>query len=75
MTLDKLYSVISRLFFFGAIVLLCLIVWEKIVNFRGYTILRGYGGQRVLELAGVLVTFVIAILLRQIREALLARRA
>jgi hypothetical protein len=69
MILDKLYSVISRIFFFGAFALLCLIVVEKIVNVRGFTILFGYSGARALELAGVLVIFVIAILLRQIRQA------
>jgi hypothetical protein len=75
MTLDKLYSVISRIFFFAAFALLCLIGVEKIANIRGFTILLGYSGERVLDLAGVLVVFVIAILLRQIREALLAKSA
>ncbi len=75
MTLDKLYSLVSRVFFFGAFVLLCLIVVEKIANIRGFTILHGYSGERVLELAGVLVIFVIAILLREIREVLQAKKA
>ncbi len=75
MTLDKFFSVISRIFFIGAFALLCVIIVEKIANFRGYTLLFGYSGERVLDLAQVLVIFVIAILLRQIREALLAKRA
>lgn len=75
MTLDKLYSVISRLFFFGAFALLCAIVVEKIANFRGYTMLFGYSGERVLDLAQALVIFVIAILLRQIRNALQTKSA
>ena len=74
MTLDKLYSLVARVFFFGAFAALCLIVVEKIANIRGFTILRGYGGEKILALAGVLVIFVIAILLREIREVLRAKK-
>ncbi len=75
MLLDKLYSLLCRVFFFGAFLLVCAVAVEKAVNFFGYTILRGYSGGRVLEVAGVLLVFVIAVLLREIREALLAKRA
>jgi len=74
MNLDKLYSWLCRLFFFGALALFCLVVLEKIVNLSRYTLLRGYGGGRVLDLASVLLLFVIAILLREIREATIAKR-
>jgi hypothetical protein len=70
MNLEKLSSAMSRLFFFGALLLLGLAVLERVVNFLGYTILRSYGAGRFLEFAGILMVFVIAVLLRQIREAL-----
>ena len=70
MTIEKLSSAMSRLFFFGALVLLGLAVLEKLVNLLGFTILRSYGAGRFLEFAGILMVFVVAVLLRQIREAL-----
>ncbi len=68
MNLDKLSSVFSRVFFLVAILLLGLAVIEKIVNMSGYTIMRVYDPQRLLELAATMMVFVIALLLRQIRE-------
>ena len=73
MTIEKMSSAMSRLFFFGALVLLGLAVLEKLSNLAGYTILRSYGGGRFLQYAGVLMIFVVAVLLRQIREALKAK--
>jgi hypothetical protein len=71
MTLEKLESVVSRLFFFGAFVLLALALIERIANYSGYTFLqmRPRAGT-VLETSVVLLVFVIAIQLREIREAL-----
>ena len=64
-------SFVSRVFFFVAFVLIALALVERGVNFFGNTILRGaYTSGRMLELAGLLMIFVIAILLRQIRDSL-----
>jgi hypothetical protein len=46
-------------------------VLERIANASGYTMLRGtYTAARMLELATILVIFVMALRLRQIREQL-----
>jgi preprotein translocase subunit SecY len=69
MSLEKLESVVSRLFFFGAFVLLVLALIERIASQFGYTILRVSRAATMLEMAVVLLVFVIAIQLRAIREA------
>jgi hypothetical protein len=70
MNLEKLVSAASRLFFLGAFVLLGLALIERIANAFGYTILQVYGGGRLLEFAVVLLVFVIAMQLREMREEL-----
>ncbi len=71
MTLDNLNSLISRLFFFMAFLLLACAVAEKTVNTFGYTILAGtYTAGRLLDFSVVLLIFVIALLMRQVREQL-----
>ena len=70
MSLEKLVSLVSRLFFLGAFVLLGLALIERIANASGYTILRVYRGGRLLEIAVVLLVFVIAMQLREMREEL-----
>jgi hypothetical protein len=70
MSLEKLMSMSSRLFFLGAFVLLGLAVIERVANATGYTILQLYRGGRLLEFAVVLLVFVIALQLREIREEL-----
>lgn len=64
-------SMVSRLFFGVAFAFLAVSALEKIVNGFGYTILRNtYTAGRLLEFATILLVFVIAILLRQMREVL-----
>jgi hypothetical protein len=71
MNFDKLSSLVCRLFFFGAFLLLGIAVLEAIVQLFGFTILRGlYTSGRLMELAAVLLVFVISLLLRQVRQAL-----
>ena len=70
MSLDKLVSLVSRLFFVGAFVLLALALFERIANAFGYTILQIYKGGRLLEFAVVLLVFVIAAQLREMKEEL-----
>ncbi|MEK7707158.1 MAG: hypothetical protein AAB380_04095 [Verrucomicrobiota bacterium] len=71
MDIAKLNSLVSRLFFAAALVLLAIAVLEKAANLMGHTILGGsYTPGRLFELSTLLVIFVIALLLRQIREEL-----
>ncbi len=71
MKINKISSIIARLFFAGALLLLPLAVWERIANAMGYTVVREtFTASRLIELAVILVIFVIALLLRQIREEL-----
>jgi len=68
---DKLSSIAYRLFFFAASVLLVLAVAERVANFFGYTILRvAFAGGRLLEFTAVLLIFVVALILRQLRNEL-----
>lgn len=74
MSLEKLVSLVSRLFFLGAFALLALALIERIANASGYTILQLYTGGRLLEFAVVLLVFVIAVQLREMKEELKSRR-
>jgi len=74
MGLDKLISMTSRLFFFGALVLFGLALIERVANAAGYTILQLYRGGRLLEFAVVLLVFVIAMELRELKEELKSRK-
>jgi hypothetical protein len=61
-------SLVSRLFFLAAFVLGGLAVWEKIANVLGYTLLRNhYSPARMLDLSVVVLLFVIALQLREIK--------
>ena len=67
---DKLSSFLSRVFFLAAFLLLAIAVLERLVSFVGYTILgSAYTAGRMLEFAAVMLLFVIALLLRQVRES------
>jgi hypothetical protein len=53
--------------------LLALAVLEKTCNVAGYTLVKGsVAPQRMLEYAAVLLLFVLAILLRDVRDKLLS---
>jgi hypothetical protein len=67
---EKLASQASRLFFLGAFLLIGLGLIERIANATGYTILRIRNWDRFLEVAGVLLVFVIAEQLRKITRQL-----
>ena len=71
MDIDKLSSMVLRVFFFGAFLALILAVIEKMLNLVGQTV-PGIAAvpSMMLSWAVVLLTFVIALLLRQIREEL-----
>jgi len=74
MSLEKLISLISRLFFLGAFVLLGLAVVERVANAQGYTILQVVRAGRLLDFAVVLLVFVIVMQLREMKEELKSRK-
>jgi hypothetical protein len=68
-------SSISRIVFIVAVIAAGFAIFERLANAMGYTFLRGtISGGRLLEISAILVTFVIALLLREIRDALRAQR-
>jgi len=73
--MEKLLSLVLRVMFLGAFVLLGIAMFEQGSNLLGYTLLRGnYSSGRMMELAAVLLVFVITLLLRQIRDGADGRR-
>lgn len=66
--MSSLSSLANRVLFGLAFVLAALAVIEKVANVLGYTMLREYSPSRLLELAAVALLFVIALLLREIRD-------
>jgi hypothetical protein len=69
MSLDKLASLACRVLFVIAFLLLAVAVLERLAVQFGYSVLgAAYGAGRLLEFAGILLLFVIALLLRQIRD-------
>ena len=66
-----LASLISRILFIVSLAMVALAFVERVVNLFDFTLLRGtYTSSRLLELAAILMVFVIVILLRQIRDSL-----
>ena len=72
MDTEKLISLGSRILFSLSVLLLFIAIVERLTNIAGYTFLRQtqYTSGRLLEFAAVFLIFVIAMLLRQIREEL-----
>lgn len=66
-----LVSAISRLLFIGAFLLAGLAIWEKVANILHLTLLRNlYNPWRILEFAAIILLFLIALQLREIRLSL-----
>ena len=66
---EKLISLVCRVFFFVSFVFLALSIVESVARRMGYTILRHtFEPARLLEYAVILLVFVVAMLLRQIRN-------
>ncbi len=69
MNITLITHVFARLFFFVALGLLGVAIFELLANFLDYTLLRGtYTAGRLIELSAALLVFVITVLLRQIRD-------
>jgi hypothetical protein len=68
---DSHYSLISRLLFFAAVLLFVIAVFDWFIRWFGYYLAWvPYEPGRLFEFAAILVIFVIALLLRQIRDTL-----
>jgi ABC-type proline/glycine betaine transport system permease subunit len=67
--MDKILALIYRIGFVMAFAVAALAVAEGFVQLLGHTITQGtYGAGRLFELSGILMIFVIALLLRDIRD-------
>jgi hypothetical protein len=76
MNLDRLGSLLSHVFSVAAFVLLVLGVVEWLANVLGYTILNQvYRPGRLMEFAAMYAVFVVALLLRQVRQEIRKGRA
>ena len=66
---EKMTSFSCRAFFLAAFGLLAVSILEALARCMGYTILRrSFEPARLLEYAVILLVFVVAMLLRQIRD-------
>ena len=71
--IDKWTSIICRVFFVIAFALLIIAIWDKFLRLFGWTLsFVPYQPARLFELSGILMIFVLALLLRQIREKLVS---
>lgn len=71
MNIGYLYKIFARSLFFVALAILAVGFIELAANFFEYSVLsRAYTPGRLIELSAALVVFVLAVLLRQIRDAL-----
>jgi hypothetical protein len=69
--INSLISYLSRIFFAFALLIVLVAVWDRIIRLFGWTLSwMTYQPGRLLEISAVLVIFIIAILLRQIRDEL-----
>ena len=67
---NKLSKLICRLLFIVSFMIAGVAVSEKLANFLGLEILRGYPPSRLLAFSAVSLLFVIALQLRDIKKAL-----
>jgi hypothetical protein len=69
--METLQSLVVRILFVGAFALMGLAVLEWLANLLGYTVLlEATLPSRLLEIAATVMVFVIALVLRQIRDRL-----
>ena len=71
MNFESVYEYVARTLFIIASAMIAVAFLERIGEFFGFSILgEMYEAGRLLELAATLLVFVIAVLLRQIRDEL-----
>jgi hypothetical protein len=72
--MQQLTSLICRVLFVVAFLLAGFAVWERLARVFGYTVLRGtYEPWRLLEFSAVVLLFVVALQLREIKVSLRAK--
>jgi hypothetical protein len=72
--IDKWISIICRVFFVISFALLFIAIWDKFLRLFGWTLsFVPYQPARLFELSAMLIIFVLALLLRQIREKLVSQ--
>ncbi len=71
--MSTLNSFVCRILFIVAFALAALAILEKLLNFAGYTLIRAFLPGRLLELSAIVLLFVIALLLREVRHLLTAK--
>lgn len=66
---EKIISLINRIFFIFSFLLFFVAIWNKILGFFGLRISWiNYTSSQLIEFSAVLIMFVIALVVRQIRE-------
>ena len=69
--MQQLSSLICRVLFVLAFVLAGFAVWERVARVFGYTVFRGaYEPWRLLEFSAIVLLFVVALQLREIKVSL-----
>ena len=69
--METLQSLVLRILFVGAFALMAVAVLEWLANLLGYTVLlEATRPSRLLEISATVMIFVIALVLRQIRDRL-----
>ena len=72
--MTQIPSLLTRGLFILAFVMAGIAVWEKLANYFGYTVIgTAVNPSRMLEFAGIALLFVLALLLRDIRHAVMAK--
>jgi hypothetical protein len=67
-------SLLTRGLLALAFVLAGVAVWEKLANYVGYTVLgSSFNASRLLDIAAIALLFVLALLLQDIRQAVMAK--
>ena len=73
--MNNMLNSITRFAFILAVLAAALAILERVAYAMGYTLLRGtISGGRLLEISATLAIFVIALLLREIRDVLRVQR-
>ena len=71
MNVDLIYRIFARSLFFLALAILAIGFVELVANLFGTSVMSaGYTAGRMFEVSAAMMVFVIAVLLRQIRDAL-----
>jgi hypothetical protein len=68
--MERLISLVSRVLVIIAFALASIALWEKVANLFGLTVTRGYAPWRLLEFTIVVLLFVIALQLREIKTSI-----